>query len=300
MNYLIKEQKMNEYEVVRPHSFEDAINHIKSFSESTSPVSELNKVDTTDRVFGWFEHRVSGEELNEVIGQIQNYLIELNQLNSDLIKELEQVYKALESLDKEYIPGILCAVKAAEIASDQAKAAQEDINNTIEIQKRTIEAIKRSEDQSFKAINNVSKGIAVLQDFKNELDQQSHIKEIDQIWNNVEKGKSDLNNLSQHVKEIENRIKIYNEKLDILYHSEHILDIDPLWKISKCNEKKIEELQEGTNYSSSSIEELQRQMVVYEANINSLKEKQKVANYLGGSAVFLCIIHFIAHLMGIL
>ena len=75
MNYLIKEQKMNEYEVVRPHSFEDAINHIKSFSESTSPVSELNKVDTTDRVFGWFEHRVSGEELNEVIGQIQNYLI---------------------------------------------------------------------------------------------------------------------------------------------------------------------------------------------------------------------------------
>ena len=291
---------MNEYEVVRPHSFEDAINHIKSFSESTSPVSELNKVDTTDRVFGWFEHRVSGEELNEVIGQIQNYLIELNQLNSDLIKELEQVYKALESLDKEYIPGILCAVKAAEIASDQAKAAQEDINNTIEIQKRTIEAIKRSEDQSFKAINNVSKEIAVLQDFKNELDQQSHIKEIDQIWNNVEKGKSDLNNLSQHVKEIENRIKIYNEKLDILYHSEHILDIDPLWKISKCNEKKIEELQEGTNYSSSSIEELQRQMVVYEANINSLKEKQKVANYLGGSAVFLCIIHFIAHLMGIL
>ncbi len=133
---------MNENIIIKPTSFEDAKNHIQTFASKTSPSLGLDKVETSCGLFGVFDHKVTGDELNQVTTQIQDYLIKFNGLHADFIDEFGQVYKALESLDKEYIPAILGAIKGAEMASNQAKTAQEDIKKSIEAQKKIIKVLE--------------------------------------------------------------------------------------------------------------------------------------------------------------
>jgi hypothetical protein len=206
---------MGEYEIIKPHSFENAKKHIKAFSNRTSPDLGLDKVSTSGGLFGWFDHNVTGEELNKVTGQIQDYLIKFNGLHSDFINEFGQIYKALESLDKEYIPAILSAVKGAERASEQAKKAQEDIKKIIDGQKKTIK---------------------ILEDHKAKLDKLKYLTNIDEIWNTSRtlkkdmdsfKGKSDelrkqLGNLEGSIKALQ---KFANEILDY----EHLENVDEMW-----------------------------------------------------------------------
>ena len=86
---------MGEYEIIKPHSFENAKKHIKAFSNRTSPDLGLDKVSTSGGLFGWFDHNVTGEELNKVTGQIQDYLIKFNSLHSDFINEFGQDRKSV-------------------------------------------------------------------------------------------------------------------------------------------------------------------------------------------------------------
>lgn len=138
---------MGNNEIIKPHSFEDAKNHIQTFSNRTSLDLELSRVSSSGGLFGWFDHKVTGDELNNVTSQIQDYLIKFNGLHADFINEFGQVYKALESLDNEYIPAILSAVKGAERASEQAKAAHNDIKKSIEAEKKIVKVLEEHKEK---------------------------------------------------------------------------------------------------------------------------------------------------------
>lgn len=240
---------MGEYEIIKPHSFENAKKHIKAFSNRTSPDLGLDKVSTSGGLFGWFDHNVTGEELNKVTGQIQDYLIKFNGLHSDFINEFGQVYKALESLDKEYIPAILSAVKGAERASEQAKKAQEDIKKIIDGQKKTIK---------------------ILEDHKAKLDKLKHLTNIDEIWNTSRtlkkdmdsfKGKSD--ELKKQLGNLEGSIKALQKFADEILDYEHLENVDEMWeKIvsfeDELSEKyaKIEDLISTTESNAHTLEEI--------------------------------------------
>ena len=129
-------------EIIKPHSFEAAKNHIEQFSKNTPTNLEIEKVETEGGFLWLFDHNVTGDELNRVTAQIQECLVYFNNLQAEFIKEFGQVYKALESLDGEYIPAICSAIKGAEIASNQAKEAQIDIKKTIEALKKIIDILK--------------------------------------------------------------------------------------------------------------------------------------------------------------
>lgn len=172
-------------EIIKPHSFEDAVQHIQAFSGQTSPDLGLDKVKSNGGLFGWFDHIVTGEELNKVIGRVQDYLIKFNGLHTEFISEFGQVYKALESLDKEYIPAILSAVKAAEEASNQAKAAQKDIKKTIDTQKKVID---------------------ILSDHKKKLDKYKHLENIDEIWKDIKSFEGDIKNLKEKLGKTEKQV----------------------------------------------------------------------------------------------
>lgn len=247
---------MGEYEIIKPHSFENAKKHIKAFSNRTSPDLGLDKVSTSGGLFGWFDHNVTGEELNKVTGQIQDYLIKFNGLHSDFINEFGQVYKALESLDKEYIPAILSAVKGAERASEQAKKAQEDIKKIIDGQKKTIK---------------------ILEDHKAKLDKLKHLTNIDEIWNTSRtlkkdmdsfKGKSD--ELKKQLGNLEGSIKALQKFADEILDYEHLENVDEMWE-------KIVSFEDELSKKSAKIEDL---ISTTESNAHTLEEISNSISFL--------------------
>ena len=73
---------------------------------------ELNTVRTDGGFLGLGDHKVTGSELNNRLGTIQELLIYLNKTNNRTIKEFGQVYSALEALDKDYNQAILISIKS--------------------------------------------------------------------------------------------------------------------------------------------------------------------------------------------
>lgn len=287
---------MGEDEIIKPHSFEDAIKHIKAFSNRTSPDLGLDKVDTSGGLFGWFDHNVTGEELNKVTGQIQDYLIKFNSLHSDFINEFGQVYKALESLDKEYIPAILSAVKGAERASEQAKKAQEDIKKIIDGQKKTIkiledhkakleklkhltnideiwntsrtlkkdmDSFKGKSDELRKQLGNLEGSIKALQKFANEILDYEHLENVDEMWEKIGSFEDELSEKSAKIEDListtesnAHMLEEISNSISFLNEIEHLRDIDAVWSDVEKHKKDLLELQRASKDASGGIKDL--------------------------------------------
>ena len=119
--------------VIQYHDFENAKTELKEFSEQTTTDLNLERVEDTkgvgeflgDLFFGrgiGLDHKVTGEELNELTSQIQSHLHSINNTQIKLIKEFGQVYSALEALDKDYIQAILISI---EETKETSKSIQE-------------------------------------------------------------------------------------------------------------------------------------------------------------------------------
>lgn len=159
--------------IIQRHNFEDAKNELKEFSEQATTDVNIKSVEehkSAGEFLGdWFlgrgiglNHKVTGEELNDLTLQIQKYLCSVNDTQIKLIKEFGQVYTALEALDKDYIQAILISVKATEETSKGVQNTQGQIKKVVENQKRTLEELKK---------------------FKNRIDGYTHIGDVDKIWN---------------------------------------------------------------------------------------------------------------------
>lgn len=213
-------------------SFENAKRNIQSFANRNTADFGLATVPSSGGLFGLGDHKVTGDELNNVTSQVQGHLVKINGVTTDLIKEFGQVYTALESLDKEYIPAILSAVKGAEIASNQAKGAaehakvaQEDIRKTVKEQKKIIK---------------------VLEDHKAKLDKLKHLESVDDIWRaskELEKEtkafKSNLDDAKSQLSKIGESIKALQRFADGLLDYEHLDDIDDIWLRLGTSEETI-------------------------------------------------------------
>ena len=138
--------------VIKHHDFENAKKEIKRFSEQTTTDLDLKRVNDSKGVgefFGDFflcqgiglNHKVTGEELNELTSQIQSHLHSINSTQIKLIKEFSQVYSALEALDKDYIQAILVSIKATEETSQSIQKTQGQIKKMVENQIKTLEEL---------------------------------------------------------------------------------------------------------------------------------------------------------------
>ena len=175
--------------VIECHDFENAKNEIKKFSEHTKTDLDIKKVSDKkgvgewlgDAIFGGgigFDHKVTGQELNELTVQIQEHLYGINNTQIKIIKEFGHVYNALEALDKDYIQAILVSIKATEKTSERIEATQEQIKKIVEDQRKTLEVLKK---------------------FKQKLDTYSHLGDIDKIWNDCQKWHKEISELSDTV-----------------------------------------------------------------------------------------------------
>lgn len=185
---------MNE---IQPHKFEEAKNKIQEFSKQANSDKQLQKVDEK---WGIFNHKVTGEELNKLIVQIQNGLVDLQKTDITVFHQFEAVYDAFEALDKDYISAILVNVKNAEEASKQAQEANATLKTVIDKQEKIL---KKQEEV-----------IGVLKSHKEKLDKLQHLENIDELWNLVEAHDKTLNENNEQTKYLKNDLEENKKEID--------------------------------------------------------------------------------------
>ena len=189
--------------VIKKHNFETAKTKIKNFSEEAIKDLEISHVES-DKDFGeWFadfvcgrgaglDHIVKGDELNKLAKEVQTHLIDINEDQKRIIKEFAEVYNALDALDKDYIQSILISVESARKANQKAKAAQDDIEKTVKGQKKIIE---------------------LLQKFKEKLDKNKHLSDIDKMWDDIIENKKAVTSLSGQMDTLTDQAKVQVEAI---------------------------------------------------------------------------------------
>lgn len=202
--------------VLEKHNFDESKNELKKFSDNAHVNPTLAKVDTESGLFGLFQHKVTGNELNELTTQIQKYLIDLNSFNSQMIKQIGTVYKTFESLDTEYIQGIIIAIKSAEENNKKINKAQEDIKKTISEQKKLIEVLNK-----FKGKLEKLKQLEFIDDITDELrtEQTELTRKISDIINQLN---DDRVEIQESVVEIEKKVCTTDESV---YQNEKKMNI---------------------------------------------------------------------------
>ena len=177
---------MNEL-ILQEHKqkFLEAKEGLKRFSEREERDFWLPSVAEDGGLFDLFSHNVTGEELNERLGRVQDILIDLNQDIIENGKEFRQVYDALEALDSEYIPAILLAIQSAEKANTDVRIAQDDIRNILDYQKKTLE---------------------ILQEFKNCVESYEHLPDIDSLWGKTILVQQELAEVKAELQQMRSRV----------------------------------------------------------------------------------------------
>ena len=234
-------------EIIKPHKFEVAKNNIHSLSKTLPNVS-LQKFETEGGLFGWFNHKVTGDEINSfLVSPMQSILISQNSKIKELFNIADEVYKALESLDNEYIQAIIVAVKSAEIASEQAKTASTKANT----------ASGQALDASRKAMDASTKATEAQEDIKRTIEAlQVTVRVLKEFKENATKELSSIHSLDNRVNSINSKVKNIEHNIGVIAKStnelesiqsdlikvKHIKDIDLIWEDLKSCHDVINEL----------------------------------------------------------
>ena len=139
----------------RPHNFEVAKQNIYRLSSNQSEDTRLSSFETEGWFFGLNDHKVTGAELNsQLVSPLQDKLTGLTNDITNLFSIAHQTYNAMESLDKDYIQGIVAGLNSAKEASDQAlNSSRQALNASSEVKRtqdalvRVVDALKQTADE---------------------------------------------------------------------------------------------------------------------------------------------------------
>ena len=152
--------------VIEKTNFDKQKEKIREFAQQKSLNPEFDRYETNDGLFGWFDHNITGKEMNEFVETLQKYIAGNNEYNKKLTKEFGQVYETFDALDNEYIQGILANIKATEKVSKENSETIKALQETI----KKLKAIKEENDQYHRYIDSIGDDIEKLHKFSNELD----------------------------------------------------------------------------------------------------------------------------------
>ena len=153
--------------VIADHDFEKAKREIKKFSENVPQRIRIPEVTTVNKGWLWdSDHKVSGYELNDRLQGVNNAIIEFNNFNVKIVKEFRSVYDAFEALDKDYVKGILSAVKSAEKASDEAIKASNEAKTVGQNAKETSDKLDKVVDVLSKSVTKIIERLDLVESRK--------------------------------------------------------------------------------------------------------------------------------------
>lgn len=292
-NDIAEVDNSNQVTALQFTSFENAKKQLQTFSTRNEGDFGISKVETDGGFLYLGNHKVTGTELNKITSQVQDYLIKINAFSKDVVKEIGHVYVALESLDKEYIPAIMTAVKGAEIASNQAKTAseharvaQEDIKDTIQKQKRIVGVLEKHKEKLDKLkhldnideiwkeskeleksmsdfqkkfaeakaqLSNFEKSIKSLQSFANSILDYEHLEEIDDMWER-------LNSTGEQLDSVLSQISSLDEAIDSILHIAHINDLDSIWNELENKKNEVVSLNENISLQKKELDSVKSEI----------------------------------------
>lgn len=214
--------------LIEKRNFEIQKNKLKGFSNNIPSVVSLPISKTEGGFFGFFNHTVTGAELNGLTNKIQTYLTATNTHVIKIIREFNEIYNTFDTLDKEYLNKIIASVKAVEVVSNQANDNSIDIKKIIEVQKVTIDMLVQFKDK-FESVHQVG-------------DKWNYIKNLKEQIDSIQE------NFILNKERIEEQVKILhlnleNQKDDILAK----LDISSSKTFDKINE--LNQVQEEKNHN---------------------------------------------------
>ena len=268
--------------VVNTHNFDNAKREIQAFSNNLPAAPEFQKVKTSAGVFGWRSHKVTGEELNEIVADIQRTFVQSNNITRNIVKEFSEIYKAFESLDKDYIQGILISLKGAEHASIEAKDAslearnaQKDITRTIDALSTTVKMLKEFKERVSNEINTLqqlvgSNGKSMSPELLSSINKLSnihHLDAVDVLWNDAQTMKTFANNITIKTQNIGDNINILKQRINKISESlelDHLKDVDTLWRDIQSIKPTLSNLSAFSDKARNQIQELET--LEYELN----------------------------------
>ena len=131
---------MNEI-VPKRDRFEKELKEIERLQSTKDEPINLKSFETQSGLFGLMQKKVTGAEMNEYSVYLGQTLSEFNTKINKFYLQFKGVYGALESLDKEYLAGIVGAYNEAVEAFKKAEKAQKDVDRTIDNLKAAVEHI---------------------------------------------------------------------------------------------------------------------------------------------------------------
>lgn len=181
-------------------NFNNALQHISAFSKQSKKEIEISKVATSGSFWRFTNHNVTGSELNEVTSEIQQHMISFNDMQMKFVREFQQIYTALDAIDKDFIDAINSNIKSVELVSGQALKAGENAMTAIG-------KAQKAQDQVRQTVETQKKIVDVLVEFKKRIDNYEHLEHIDEIW-------KDVNVFKVVVDRIEEEVDACNKQAD--------------------------------------------------------------------------------------
>ncbi|WP_405141162.1 hypothetical protein MHI48_16770 [Paenibacillus sp. FSL H7-0942] len=179
--------------ITKTNIFNEKKNKLKAFSKSFPNSEILPSVPTSKGLFGLFDYKVTGSDLNSLTEKIQDKMIKQKQILVKTIQEFNTIYDTFSALDKEYIQGILISLKAAEEAN--AKAL------------KGINGVKENQIEITQIIEQQKQVLQVLKKFKEKIEKIEHLTDVDTIF-------GELSTMQSNLKVIE--IKIETQDLTLV------------------------------------------------------------------------------------
>jgi len=298
-------------EIIKPHKFKKAKKQIQKLARKVPSNVNFTPFPTEGAIFPWNDHNITGKEVNEnLVTPLQRTIIDLYSNIRSLYVIPDEIYKALDSLDKEYIEAIKISVKAARTASVQALEA----SNKAKI--ASDEALKAS-----KEARDASKGVEIAQtDIRRTIDAlQATVKKLKEfkksIENDVERHKWNLSELHEQVDTLVAKVDEATKRITVditalqQYRSElekyaHLGDIDSIWNDVEEHKRNLSGLNQQQEETCTAIVNLSDKISLgeqtYKKRDISVDKKLKIAYGIAGGSIALTVIQLALQLLGIL
>lgn len=237
---------------IKRTNFDKALKRVLDYSNTLPDNPQFKEFKTE----GWFfAHRVTGSEINKLVGNLQERFTNVNGLLHGIIKEFAGVYEVFDVLDKEYVAGILNSLTEAHQAIVVAQKACDGNTVTLEQLRKTVEKLLQvSNDLSVfkkecaRKLNRLEQKLLVLDKFSKDIAQlQSH-----------------QNSFKKHYEEVSELI-VFLRKQNIIddinllhaYINDHDIRLQKLSNKQTKDTSRIEsQLEQKEQDIMSSIEEL--------------------------------------------
>ena len=247
-------------EIIKRHNFETAKKKIQTFTKKIPDSIYLPKFEEDGGLFRLGDHKVTGEEMNIFLTRLQQEFMNFNSSISNIFKQFKEIYVAFDSLDKDYISGILAAIGSAAESSKQARAASDkanlacgDIKKTIAVLQTTIDKLKEFKSNSQNKITRIDNEINKLSFAISDLELKQNSTNLESVRKELDQAQAEIASLQQYkeklegiteattnftnfkseidkvIQELNTRVITFETFQDDLKKYIHLCDIDDIW-----------------------------------------------------------------------